>query len=165
MSPDAWFEMGDHTCRPDFETQNQNQNPSPSLSLSPSHQIKAAMEAILRDCVQHSLRDFMYRNAIFLCERLCAEYPSEVPFIHLLFTLFFLLPVCLVTEKSQERKNEDGKFEMKFSLLLVLHGDPGITAFIIMIDASCYLTNDFVKILLIRLYLSNSVFCIWNLGF
>ncbi|BBH08360.1 CDC27 family protein [Prunus dulcis] len=35
------------------------------------------MEAILRDCVQHSLRDFMYRNAIFLCERLCAEYPSE----------------------------------------------------------------------------------------
>ncbi|RXH74616.1 hypothetical protein DVH24_029337 [Malus domestica] len=35
------------------------------------------MEAILRDCVQHSLRDFMHRNAIFVCERLCAEFPSE----------------------------------------------------------------------------------------
>ncbi|KAJ4708516.1 Cell division cycle 27 B-like protein [Melia azedarach] len=36
------------------------------------------MEAILTDCVQNSLRNFMYRNAIFLCERLCAEFPSEV---------------------------------------------------------------------------------------
>ncbi|KAL5768764.1 hypothetical protein ACOSP7_015309 [Xanthoceras sorbifolium] len=35
------------------------------------------MEAILADCVQNSLRHFMYRNAIFLCERLCAEFPSE----------------------------------------------------------------------------------------
>ncbi|TQE02397.1 hypothetical protein C1H46_012036 [Malus baccata] len=35
------------------------------------------METILRDCVQHSLRDFMHRNAIFVCERLCAEFPSE----------------------------------------------------------------------------------------
>ncbi|KAF3441874.1 hypothetical protein FNV43_RR15789 [Rhamnella rubrinervis] len=35
------------------------------------------MEAILTECVQHSLRDFMYRNAIFMCERLCAEHPSE----------------------------------------------------------------------------------------
>ncbi|KAL5572582.1 hypothetical protein UlMin_022179 [Ulmus minor] len=35
------------------------------------------MEAILVDSVQHSLRDFMYRNAIFICERLCAEFPSE----------------------------------------------------------------------------------------
>ncbi|XP_062090877.1 cell division cycle protein 27 homolog B [Humulus lupulus] len=35
------------------------------------------MEAILIDCVQHSLRDFMYSNAIFICERLCAEFPSE----------------------------------------------------------------------------------------
>ncbi|KAF7851880.1 hypothetical protein BT93_L2025 [Corymbia citriodora subsp. variegata] len=36
------------------------------------------MEAILVDCVQSSLRHFMYRNAIFMCERLCAEFPSEV---------------------------------------------------------------------------------------
>ncbi|KAI3422861.1 KOW domain-containing protein [Psidium guajava] len=36
------------------------------------------MEAILVDCVQNSLRHFMYRNAIFMCERLCAEFPSEV---------------------------------------------------------------------------------------
>lgn len=36
------------------------------------------MEAILVDCVERSLRHFMYRNAIFMCERLCAEFPSEV---------------------------------------------------------------------------------------
>ncbi|XVE70488.1 hypothetical protein DITRI_Ditri10aG0076200 [Diplodiscus trichospermus] len=36
------------------------------------------MEAILTDCVQSSLRHFMFKNAIFLCERLCAEFPSEV---------------------------------------------------------------------------------------
>ncbi|KAE8038945.1 hypothetical protein FH972_011406 [Carpinus fangiana] len=35
------------------------------------------MEAILTDCVQNSLRHFMYRNAIFICERLCAEFASE----------------------------------------------------------------------------------------
>ncbi|KAB1224409.1 hypothetical protein CJ030_MR2G016298 [Morella rubra] len=35
------------------------------------------MESILVDCVQNSLRHFMYRNAIFLCERLCAEFASE----------------------------------------------------------------------------------------
>ncbi|XP_062149461.1 cell division cycle protein 27 homolog B-like [Alnus glutinosa] len=35
------------------------------------------MEAILTDCVQNSLRHFMHRNAIFICERLCAEFPSE----------------------------------------------------------------------------------------
>ncbi|CAN1177464.1 Cell division cycle protein 27 homolog B [Linum perenne] len=35
------------------------------------------MEAILVDCVNNSLRNFMYRNAIFMCERLCAEFPSE----------------------------------------------------------------------------------------
>ncbi|XP_061951899.1 cell division cycle protein 27 homolog B-like [Populus nigra] len=35
------------------------------------------MEAILVDCVNHSLRHFMHRNAIFMCERLCAEFPSE----------------------------------------------------------------------------------------
>ncbi|KAJ8422040.1 hypothetical protein Cgig2_026428 [Carnegiea gigantea] len=39
---------------------------------------RAAMEAILIDCVQKSLRHFMYRNAIFICELLCAEFPSEV---------------------------------------------------------------------------------------
>lgn len=35
------------------------------------------MEAILIEYVQNSLRHFMYRNAIFMCERLCAEFPSE----------------------------------------------------------------------------------------
>ncbi|XP_022987614.1 cell division cycle protein 27 homolog B-like isoform X1 [Cucurbita maxima] len=35
------------------------------------------MEVILADCVHHSLRQFMYRNAIFMCERLCSEFPSE----------------------------------------------------------------------------------------
>ncbi|XP_024020675.1 cell division cycle protein 27 homolog B [Morus notabilis] len=35
------------------------------------------MEALLIDCVHHSLHDFMYRNAIFICERLCAEFPTE----------------------------------------------------------------------------------------
>ncbi|KAM7505835.1 hypothetical protein LguiB_004739 [Lonicera macranthoides] len=35
------------------------------------------MEAILTDCVHNSLRHFMSRNAIFMCDRLCAEFPSE----------------------------------------------------------------------------------------
>ncbi|KAL2959288.1 hypothetical protein AAZX31_18G259900 [Glycine max] len=35
------------------------------------------MEAILVDCVQKSLRHFMHANAIFLCQRLCAEFPTE----------------------------------------------------------------------------------------
>ncbi|KAF7822341.1 cell division cycle protein 27-like protein B-like isoform X1 [Senna tora] len=35
------------------------------------------MEGILTDCVHKSLRHFMYSNAIFLCERLCAEFPTE----------------------------------------------------------------------------------------
>ncbi|XP_057757546.1 cell division cycle protein 27 homolog B [Arachis stenosperma] len=35
------------------------------------------MEAILVDCVQKSLRHFMHSNAIFLCHRLCAEFPTE----------------------------------------------------------------------------------------
>lgn len=30
------------------------------------------------DSVQTSLRQFMHRNAIFVCERLCAEFPSEM---------------------------------------------------------------------------------------
>ncbi|XP_030473195.2 cell division cycle protein 27 homolog B-like isoform X1 [Syzygium oleosum] len=36
------------------------------------------MEAMLAECVQSSLRHFMHRNAIFMCERLCAQFPSEV---------------------------------------------------------------------------------------
>ncbi|GMI92728.1 HOBBIT [Hibiscus trionum] len=36
------------------------------------------MEEILTERVQNSLRHFMFENAIFLCERLCAEFPSEV---------------------------------------------------------------------------------------
>ncbi|XP_006297034.2 cell division cycle protein 27 homolog B [Capsella rubella] len=36
------------------------------------------MEAMLVDCVHSSLRHFVYKNAIFMCERLCAEFPSEV---------------------------------------------------------------------------------------
>ncbi|XP_074278410.1 cell division cycle protein 27 homolog B isoform X2 [Silene latifolia] len=35
------------------------------------------MEAILVDSVQNSLRHFMHHNAIFVCERLCAEFPTE----------------------------------------------------------------------------------------
>ncbi|XP_074334260.1 cell division cycle protein 27 homolog B-like isoform X2 [Apium graveolens] len=35
------------------------------------------METILIDCVRNSLRHLLYRNAIFMCERLCAEFPSE----------------------------------------------------------------------------------------
>ncbi|KAE9612596.1 putative tetratricopeptide-like helical domain-containing protein [Lupinus albus] len=35
------------------------------------------MEAILIDCVQKSLRHFMYSNAIFISHRLCAQFPSE----------------------------------------------------------------------------------------
>ncbi|XP_078443361.1 CDC27 family protein isoform X2 [Wolffia australiana] len=36
------------------------------------------MESLMTECVQYSLRLFMNRNAMFLCERLCAEFPSEV---------------------------------------------------------------------------------------
>ncbi|CAH1448650.1 unnamed protein product [Lactuca virosa] len=36
-----------------------------------------AMEGVLIDCVQNSLRHLLYRNAIFMCERLCSEFPSE----------------------------------------------------------------------------------------
>ncbi|XP_057859863.2 cell division cycle protein 27 homolog B isoform X3 [Cryptomeria japonica] len=38
------------------------------------------MEAKMVECVNSSLRLYMYRNATFLCERLCAEYPSESNF-------------------------------------------------------------------------------------
>ncbi|WCJ40847.1 hypothetical protein M5689_021747 [Euphorbia peplus] len=36
------------------------------------------MEAILVKCIENSLNQFLFKNAIFLCERLCAEFPSEV---------------------------------------------------------------------------------------
>ncbi|KAK1306571.1 hypothetical protein QJS10_CPA10g00053 [Acorus calamus] len=36
------------------------------------------METLLVECVQRSLGHFMHGNAIFLCERLCAEFPSEL---------------------------------------------------------------------------------------
>ncbi|XP_016558908.1 cell division cycle protein 27 homolog B isoform X2 [Capsicum annuum] len=35
------------------------------------------MESVLIECVQNSLAHFMHHNAIFMCERLCAEFPSE----------------------------------------------------------------------------------------
>ncbi|XP_010535181.1 PREDICTED: cell division cycle protein 27 homolog A isoform X2 [Tarenaya hassleriana] len=36
------------------------------------------METILVNGVEKNLNQFMFKNAIFLCERLCAEFPSEV---------------------------------------------------------------------------------------
>ncbi|KAL3375433.1 hypothetical protein AABB24_006751 [Solanum stoloniferum] len=35
------------------------------------------METLLAESVQNSLGQFMYHNAIFMCERLCAEFPTE----------------------------------------------------------------------------------------
>ncbi|KAG5632647.1 hypothetical protein H5410_004364, partial [Solanum commersonii] len=35
------------------------------------------METLLTEFVQNILGHFMYHNAIFMCERLCAEFPSE----------------------------------------------------------------------------------------
>ncbi|XP_037493552.1 cell division cycle protein 27 homolog B isoform X3 [Jatropha curcas] len=35
------------------------------------------METILVKCVEKSLNEMMLKNAIFVCERLCAEFPSE----------------------------------------------------------------------------------------
>ncbi|KAG6469597.1 hypothetical protein ZIOFF_070527 [Zingiber officinale] len=56
----------------------------PSRRLLPEVQRRrrwrAAMETLMVDRVQNSLRFFMHRNAIFLCERLCAEFPTEVRF-------------------------------------------------------------------------------------
>jgi hypothetical protein len=46
--------------------------PSPALAGG------AAMETLMVDRVNSSLRLFMHRNAVFLCERLCAQFPSEV---------------------------------------------------------------------------------------
>ncbi|KAL5697576.1 hypothetical protein ACHQM5_028702 [Ranunculus cassubicifolius] len=36
------------------------------------------METLMIDCIQTSLRQFMHKNAIFMSERLCAEFPSEL---------------------------------------------------------------------------------------
>ncbi|CAN8259119.1 unnamed protein product [Cochlearia groenlandica] len=36
------------------------------------------METLLVNCVEKNLTQFMFTNAIFLCERLLAEFPSEV---------------------------------------------------------------------------------------
>lgn len=38
----------------------------------------AAMETLMVDRVHGSLRLFMHHNAVFLCERLCAQFPAEV---------------------------------------------------------------------------------------
>lgn len=46
------------------------------------------MENYLYECVQGSLRGYLYKNATFLCERLCAEFPSESN-VHLLATCYF----------------------------------------------------------------------------
>ncbi|PKI32308.1 hypothetical protein CRG98_047307 [Punica granatum] len=53
-----------------------------SLSLSESKMKEEAMEAILRNTVQNSLRHFMYKNAIFFSEFLCAEFPSEMDLLN-----------------------------------------------------------------------------------
>lgn len=64
----------------------------PSCRLLPEGQRRtrwrATMETLMVDRVQNSLRFFMYRNAIFLCERLCAEFPTEVRFGHFLLSSF-----------------------------------------------------------------------------
>ncbi|XP_076935417.1 cell division cycle protein 27 homolog B-like [Bidens hawaiensis] len=39
--------------------------------------IVVTMEEVLIDSVQNSLRHLLYHNAIFMCERLCSEFPSE----------------------------------------------------------------------------------------
>ena len=61
--------------------------------------LEAAMEAILTDCVQNSLRHFMYRNAIFICERLCAEFASEVSIPSFFFFGIFYLLFSFLTQK------------------------------------------------------------------
>ena len=38
----------------------------------------AAMEEHMVACVQHSLSLYLFDNACFLCERLVAQFPSEV---------------------------------------------------------------------------------------
>ncbi|RDY02295.1 Cell division cycle protein 27-like B, partial [Mucuna pruriens] len=69
------------------------------------------MEAILADCVQKSLRHFMHANAIFLCQRLCVEFPTEVPFSLFNFLQFFLSSFWFLTNPQKM------KIEMEDSLL------------------------------------------------
>jgi anaphase-promoting complex subunit 3 len=78
--------------------------PLSSLSLkseSKKKKKKKKMEAILIDCVNNSLRHFMYRNSIFMCERLCAEFPSEVTPKAPIY-LFNFEAFCLVSEGQLE---------------------------------------------------------------
>ena len=44
------------------------------------------MEAHLVACVKESLSLYLYSNAEFLAERLCAQFPSKVSLVHLLRT-------------------------------------------------------------------------------
>lgn len=64
------------------KSKKKKQKPLFLLSLSLSRSLEegrsATMEAMLVDCVRNSLSHFVYKNAIFMCERLCAEFPSEV---------------------------------------------------------------------------------------
>ena len=36
------------------------------------------MEAHLAECIHDALHTFTYKNAVFLAERLCASFPTEV---------------------------------------------------------------------------------------
>lgn len=53
-------------------------NNSVSVVLSIWIGVEISMEALLTECVQNSLGQFMHHNAIFMCQRLCTEFPSEV---------------------------------------------------------------------------------------
>lgn len=82
------------------------------------------MEGILTDCVQNSLRYFMYRNAIFLCERLCAEFPSEVLIIspkHLSLFFFLKFKLCFVGDNEEKKKIKRIFFELKLYITLKFH--------------------------------------------
>ncbi|CAH2053554.1 unnamed protein product, partial [Thlaspi arvense] len=46
--------------------------------LSLRHFVIIKMETLLVNCIEKNLSQFMLTNAIFLCERLVAEFPSEV---------------------------------------------------------------------------------------
>jgi hypothetical protein len=91
---------------PWFEPKRSPQNQKSLLSLAV--RIEAAMEAILTDCVQNSLRHFMHRNAIFICERLCAEFPSEVPVLS-----FFLFGIFHSLFNRAKNKNKNKTFYLK----------------------------------------------------
>lgn len=50
------------------------------------------METLLANCVEKNLTQFMFSNAIFLCERLLAQFPSEVSILFFLdFQFQFLV--------------------------------------------------------------------------